>query len=164
MKTLYLIRHAKSSWETMNLTDFDRTLNERGKKNAPEMGKFLKKEKIFPDLIVTSSAKRALKTARIIAEEIGYPKNKIEEEIKIYEATVPTLLKIINSIPDENRVVFLFGHNPGFTDLLNYLTDGNISNIPTCGIAKIEFDADSWKEISGGTGILKMFEYPKKLL
>lgn len=162
MKTLYLIRHAKSSWETANLTDFDRPLNERGKKNAPEMGKFLKKENHYPDLILSSPAKRALKTARIIAEEIGYPKNKIEEEIKIYEASVSDLLKITNQLDEKLNTVFLFGHNPGFTDFLNYLTDESISNIPTCGIAKIEFEVDSWKKISGGTGKLVYFNSPKK--
>lgn len=162
MKTLFLIRHAKSDWGDPGLKDFDRPLNERGNKNAPFMGKLLKKEKIFPDLIISSPAKRAITTARKIADEIDYPKNKIVEEPKIYEANVKTLLQIINSLDDENETVFLFGYNPGFTDLLGYLTEANISNIPTCGIAQIEFDSESWKEVSRETGILKSFEYPKK--
>jgi phosphohistidine phosphatase len=73
------------------------------------------------------------------------------------------LLQIVNSIPDENEIVFLFGHNPGFTYFLNYLTASNINNIPTCGIAQIEFENDSWKEVSRETGTMKNFFYPKKL-
>jgi len=162
LKTLYLIRHAKSDWGNPNLKDFDRSLNERGNENAPFMGKLLKKEKIFPDLIISSPAKRAITTARKIAEEIDYPKNKIVEDLNIYEANIKTLLKIVNSIDDENEIVFMFGHNPGFTELLGYLTEANIPNIPTCGIAQIEFENDSWKEVSRETGNLKRFEYPKK--
>jgi phosphohistidine phosphatase len=161
MKTLFLIRHAKSSWAEPEMKDFDRPLNDRGNENAPFMGKLLKKEKIFPDLIISSPAKRAITTARKIADEIDYPKNKIVEEPKIYEANVKTLLQIINSLDDENETVFLFGHNPGFTDLLGYLTEANISNIPTCGIAQIEFDSESWKEVSRETGTMKNFFYPK---
>lgn len=127
------------------------------------MGKLLKKERIYPDFIISSPAKRAITTARKIAKEIDYPKNKIVEEPKIYEANVKTLLQIVNSIEDENETVFLFGHNPGFTDFLNYLTEANIPNIPTCGIAQIEFENDSWKEVSRETGVMKNFYYPKKL-
>lgn len=163
MKKLFLIRHAKSDWGNPGLKDFDRPLNERGNKNAPFMGKLLKKERIYPDFIISSPAKRAITTARKIAKEIDYPKNKIVEEPKIYEANVKTLLQIVNSIEDENETVFLFGHNPGFTDFLNYLTEANIPNIPTCGIAQIEFENDSWKEVSRETGVMKNFYYPKKL-
>lgn len=91
------------------MKDFDRPLNDRGNENAPFMGKLLKKEKIFPDLIISSPAKRAITTARKIADEIDYPKNKIIEEPKIYEAHVKTLLQIVNSLDDEIKTVFLFG-------------------------------------------------------
>jgi phosphohistidine phosphatase len=161
MKTLFLIRHAKSSWAEPEMKDFDRPLNDRGNENAPFMGKLLKKEKIFPDLIISSPAKRAITTARKIADEIDYPKNKIVEEPKIYEANVKTLLQIINSLADENETVFLFGHNPSFTEFLGYLTEAYISNIPTCGIAQIEFENDTWKEVSRETGTMKNFFYPK---
>lgn len=162
MKTLFLIRHAKSSWDDPNKDDFDRPLNERGKRNAPFMGKLLKKENILPDLIISSPAKRAIATAKIIADETGYPKNKIHTDSKIYEAAINDLLEIINSIQKEHKTVFLFGHNPTLTDFLNYLTNAGIGNIPTCGVAEIEFSFNSWKEISRETGILKRFEYPKK--
>lgn len=164
MRTLFLIRHAKSSWADLNIHDFDRPLNDRGKKNAPFMGKLLAKEKILPDLIISSPAKRAITTARKIAKEINYSIPKIEENKTIYEANVKTLLKIVNEINDKNKAVFLFGHNPGFTDFLNYLTGENIGNIPTCGIAEINFDVSSWKEISKDLGNLIRFDYPKKFI
>ena len=162
MKTLILIRHAKSSWDDPLMEDFDRPLNDRGKKNAPFMGKILKKENILPDLIISSPAKRAITTARKMAEEIGYPKDKIQIESRIYESSVKDLLQIINSIHNDYKRVFLFGHNPTLTDFLNYLTDAGIGNIPTCGVAQIEFPFNLWNEISRETGVLKRFEYPKK--
>jgi phosphohistidine phosphatase len=162
MKTLFLIRHAKSSQAEPGMKDFDRPLNDRGKKDAPLMGKILHQKKIKPDLLISSPAKRALSTAQKIAKEIDYPKAKIKKEAKIYEASVKTLLHIVNEIEDKNKNVFLFGHNPGFTDFLNYLTGDVIENIPTCGIAEIKFDADSWSEISRDTGKLVYFDSPKK--
>ncbi len=162
MKTLFLIRHAKSSWADVGMDDFDRPLNDRGKNNAPFMGKLLAKDKILPELMISSPAKRAITTARKIAEEISFPKNKIIEDKKIYEADVSTLLGIINHVDDNINSLFLFGHNPGFTDFLNYLTGENISNIPTCGIAEIRFDMYSWSEVSKESGKLVRFDYPKK--
>lgn len=164
MKTLFLIRHAKSSWADLEMKDFDRPLNERGKKNAPFMGKWLAKEKIHPDLIISSPAKRAITTARKIAKEIEYPKDKILQNKNIYEANVNTLLQLVNQIDNQNQIVFLFGHNPGFTDFLNYLTGENISNIPTCGITQINFEINDWKEVSKDLGTLIRFEYPKKFI
>jgi phosphohistidine phosphatase len=164
MKTLYLIRHAKSSWDDITLPDFDRPLNERGKKNAPFMGKVLNTLGIQPDLIVSSNAKRAITTAKKIAEEVGYDKSKIKEEPKIYEASVKTLLQIVNQLDDKHKVVFMFGHNPGFTDFANYLSDANLVNIPTCGIARIDFDTKHWAEVSKSTGHLSYFDFPKNHL
>lgn len=162
MRTLFLIRHAKSSWADPGMSDFDRPLNKRGKMNAPFMGKLLAKENILPDLIISSPAKRAITTAKKIAKEINYKNENILLNEKIYEASEKTLLKIINEISDKNKTVFMIGHNPGFTALLNYLTEENISNIPTCGIVEINFEIDSWKEVSNGMGKLVRFDYPKK--
>lgn len=164
MKSLYLIRHAKSSWADLEMKDFDRPLNDRGKKNAPFMGKWLAQENIHPDLIISSPAKRAITTARKIAKEIDYLKDKIIQDKNIYEASVKTLLQIVNQIENEQNIVFLFGHNPGFTDFANYLTGENISNIPTCGIVQINFEIDDWKEVSKDLGTLIRFEYPKKFI
>ena len=162
MKKLYLIRHAKSSWENPGLTDFDRALNKRGKRDAPFMGKLLKKENVKPDLIISSPAVRALTTAEIFAKEIGYSKNKIIKDENIYEAGIGELEDVVKNIPDENTVAFLFGHNPGFTHYANHLGDKYIDNMPTCSVVGIEFDVNSWKEVERGTGKTFLFEYPKK--
>ncbi len=162
MKTLYLIRHAKSSWKEHDLSDFDRPLNGRGKKAAPFMGQRLKQQGILPDLILSSSANRAFTTAKIIADEIGYPKTAIVTTEDLYLASVQAMLHIINSIENIHNTVFIFAHNPGTTALSYYLTDHYIDNVPTTGICKIEFKTDNWQEISGGTGTLKYFDYPKR--
>jgi len=161
MKTLYLIRHAKSSWGDLSLSDFDRPLNERGKRNAPFMGKIIRSKGIKPDLIVSSPAKRAYSTAKKIAKEIGYKTENIKTESSIYEADVRTLLKVVNELSANAKTVMLFGHNPGFTDFTNYLSGANISNIPTCGMVCIRFSTSKWEEISRDTGTFTEFDYPK---
>ena len=162
MKQLFLIRHAKSDWSKPGQDDFDRPLNDRGKKAAPEMGQRLKKMHILPDEIYSSPAKRAITTARKIADEINFDKSKITEIGAIYEATVKDLLKIVNHFPEEKEIIFIVGHNPGMTDFANYLSDAGIENIPTCGIVHIIFPELQWKEISLNTGEMLDFDYPKK--
>lgn len=161
MKTIYLVRHAKSSWDFPNLSDFDRPLNKRGKSNAPEMGKRLKKMKIIPDLLLASPANRALSTAVAIADAIGYPNDKIKTDEDIYHAGETQLLSIINNVKNEVGQLMLFGHNPGFTDLANILGNEWIDNVPTCGVVCLEFDVELWSEISPKTGTIKFFDYPK---
>lgn len=163
MKRLYLLRHAKSSWKHPDLSDFERPLNERGKRDAPVMGKRLKEMQIQPDLILSSPAKRAHKTAKIIAKEIDFPKKQIVTDESIYAAGVSTLLDLIRKIDDSFRQVILIGHNPGFTDLANYLTNAQLDNIPTCGIFCTDFDIQSWKDVAEGKGTFVFFDYPKKI-
>ncbi len=162
MKYLYLIRHAKSSWDYPNLTDIERPLNSRGEKDAPMMGKRLSAMGIKPDLIMTSPAKRALQTAKKIAKETGYPVNNIIINNNLYLAGVTTLLKTIRAINERYETVFMFGHNPEFTTLANLLTLQQIYNIPTCGICNISFEIDSWRLVTEGTGKLILNDYPKK--
>ena len=162
MKRLYLIRHAKSSWKNPDLPDLDRPLNKRGERDAPFMGKRLKKSKIRPDLIISSPAKRALKTARIIAKEIGYPKDKIMIKDSLYASSVSTIVNIIQYLDESIAEAMLVGHNPDFTSLANYLTNYGVDNIPTCGIFCVDFDIKLWKEVDQGKGILNFFDYPKK--
>ena len=162
MKRLYLIRHAKSSWKDVDLADIDRPLNKRGERDAPFMGELLKKLQAKPDLIISSPAKRARKTAAIIARQIGYPGDKILIEDSIYALCVPTILNVINDIDDSQDEVMIFGHNPDFTALANYLTNSEVANIPTCGIFCVDFDIQSWKEVKKGNGSVSFFEYPKK--
>ena len=161
MKKLFLIRHAKSSWEDFNLDDFDRPLNKRGEKDAPFMGKLLKKKKPKPDLIISSPALRTKLTAQIMAKEIGYD-DKIVFDKTIYEAPLSNLKKVVHNIDDSFDTIFFIGHNPALCDLANFLCDIELENIPTCGIVEIDFDTNSWKDISKENSELISFEYPKK--
>lgn len=158
-KQLLLVRHGKSDWANLDLKDFDRPLNKRGKENAPEMAERLINKGIKFDLMVSSPAKRARSTAKFFAE--AYQIDDIQYEEAIYEANTNTLLKVVNGLADEADTVIMFGHNPGFTDLANELSDADIANIPTAGMVLISFPFDSWKMVSRGTGDLVFFDYPK---
>jgi phosphohistidine phosphatase len=162
MKRLFLVRHAKSSWDDPSLDDIDRPLNNRGKRNAPEMGIRLRKQGIIPDLLISSPANRAHTTAKRISEEIGYPKKKIQIEDRLYHGSSNSMLSVIHSQNNTINSVMLFGHNPGFTDFANMLCGINIYNIPTAGIVAIDFSIDDWSEVSYNTGELVFFDYPKK--
>ena len=161
MKTLTIIRHAKSSWADSGLDDFDRTLNRRGKQDAPMMGQRLAERDVYPDLILSSPAKRADKTIKKIAKKIEYPREDIIFEEKMYLADVPELLKIIRSIENSVQHLMLCGHNPGVTEFSNYVSGERIDNMPTCGVAVIGFDINSWNDVDRNTGVLERFDYPK---
>jgi phosphohistidine phosphatase len=158
-KQLLLVRHGKSDWGNADLKDFDRPLNKRGKENAPEMAERLLKKGFKFDLIVSSPAKRAKSTAKYFAE--AYDFEHIIYDETIYEANTTALLKVVNGLSDGADTVIVFGHNPGFTDLANALSDADIYNIPTAGMVLISFPFDSWKMVSRGTGELVFFDYPK---
>ncbi len=161
MKTLYIIRHAKSSWKDMSLDDCDRPLNKRGKRDAPVMGKRLKKKNVVPDIIISSPALRAKTTAQFIAKEVGYNKD-IEFKEEIYESNIHILDNILKNIDDRNSITFLFGHNPDLNMLAEEYVDFD-ENIVTCGILKIEFDCDKWQDISHKNAKMISFDYPKKV-
>ena len=160
MKTLYLVRHAKSSWKQPELSDIDRPLNKRGKRDAPLTGSVLKNKEIQPELIITSPARRAKDTAFEIAEKINYPKSNILTNDNIYEASSAELIKVIHNFDDKYNSIMMFGHNPDFTMLSNYLTDHYIDNIPTCGVVGIQFNS-AWKSVQSGSGKSFFFIYPK---
>ncbi len=162
MKTIYLVRHAKSSWKYPNLDDFERPLNKRGRKSAPLMGAILKKLKVAPDLIVSSPANRAAMTARIIADKISYPLDNIRYSESMYEFSANALIDVVEHLDDVLNKAMLVGHNPALTDLANYIGNKPISNIPTSGVFCVELDISSWKKISENCGKLKFFEFPKK--
>ena len=162
MKRLTLIRHAKSSWSEAGLADFDRPLNERGQRDAPRMGKRLRKHGLSPDLMVSSPAKRALTTAQTIAQAIAYPNDTIYKLDAIYEASLATLLNVVRQLDDSHSDVVLFGHNPGITVLANFLAGAHIDNVPTCGVVTIELAVDSWSNVERDCGQLLNFDYPKK--
>jgi phosphohistidine phosphatase len=144
------------------VADFERSLNKRGKRDAPLMGKRLKSSQIQPDLLISSPAKRAAKTAKIIAEEIGFPKKRIVYDESIYEAGVSSLVHVIRHLENSANQAILVGHNPGLTMVAEFLTNAAIENIPTCGIVCVEFATDSWEKIEAGSGTMVFFDSPKK--
>jgi len=162
MKTLYLVRHAKSSWKYPDLDDFERPLNKRGRKSAPIMGEILKKIEVSPDLIISSPATRAATTARIIADKINYPLDEIRYSETLYTYSEDVLIPVIKNINDTVKKVMLIGHNPAFTNLANYICNQRVSNIPTCGVFCADLDVSSWAKIGEHCGKLKFFEFPKK--
>jgi len=163
VRELFIMRHAKSSWDDPSLADFDRPLNQRGKSDAPLMGKHLAKMGVKPDLIIASPAKRAKKTAKIVAEEIGYNPEQILYRETIYEASPQSLLYMVCQLPEDAKRVMIVGHNPGLTQLANILGDIMIDNLPTAGIVGIVFDTSKWEEACRMKGQTVLFDYPKKL-
>lgn len=161
VKRLILIRHAKSDWGNPSVSDFDRPLNKRGNTNAPEMAKRMVSQKIYPDLIVSSPALRALTTATYFAKEWGIDKTNIRTDKNIYEAGLKSLLNVVNHFDNQYQTIAMFGHNPGFTDFANYLSDVNIYNMPTCSIVMLEFPFEEWNLVSGSTAKVLLFDYPK---
>jgi phosphohistidine phosphatase len=162
MKRIILVRHAKSDWGEHNVDDHDRPLNSRGKKDAPLMAKQVFSNTACPDLIITSSALRAVTTAKIFAKECNYPESKIDVRKELYSASWQSCVNIINAISDADcRSVMIFGHNPFITELADRLTRQSFGNLPTCGVVAIDSNVASWAEISTGLGKLAFFEYPK---
>ncbi len=162
MKQLYLMRHAKSDWSGYYVSDFERTLNKRGRKAAPLMGEVLAQMGIAPDLIVASPATRAKMTAEFVAGALGYLAEKIRFAEDIYEASVPELMRIVHALPDDVDKVLIVGHNPAMTGLINTLGDLELENLPTAGVAGFAFDTDRWQDIAPHTGRVLFYEYPKK--
>ena len=162
MKTLYLVRHAKSSWKYPKLDDFERPLNKRGRRNAPFMGAVLKELKVAPDLVLSSPANRAATTARTIADHIDYPLDNIQYSEIIYSFSENALIHVIRQIDDKIKAATVVGHNPALTDLANSIGDAAISNIPTCGVCCVNLNILSWTEFGDQRGKLEFFEFPKK--
>lgn len=162
MKKLYLIRHAKSDWSDPALDDFDRPLNKRGKKEVVTMGEFLLKNKIIPDLIISSSALRAKKTAKSIAKIIGYKKDNIHYKKDLYMADTADMERVLNEVDSSAKTVFLVGHNPEITEFANYISGYGIDTIPTCGVFGVSLIKKSWKSLTKNGAKFISFDYPKK--
>ncbi len=161
MKHLVLIRHAKSSWDHPNLTDLQRPLNNRGKHDAPLMGKRLKEMGVLPDFIISSPAVRAHKTAKKIAKQTDYPKKKISLCKELYLNGIHAMFKQITSLDEKYNTVYLVGHNPDITSLAYFLTKHRVDNIPTCGIFYVTFESLFWQDITESSGKFKLFDFPK---
>ncbi len=146
MKTLFLVRHAKSSKDDLSLPDRDRPLNERGIRDATRMGQRLACD-VKVDLIVSSPARRALSTAEFFAKELDYNSKDIVIDERLYESTPDKLLKVIGELDKKPKRLMLFGHNPEFTDLARRLSS-KVTEMPTCAVAGFEFDIKSWSELA----------------
>ncbi len=162
MKRLYLIRHAKSSWSDFDLDDFDRPLNNRGKKDCLEMAERLGKTNIYPDLIAASPARRAKKTAIIMANGTGYDKNTICYYDALYLGSLSYHLQLLDELLKKVDSLFLVGHNPTMTELGEHLTGRDLGNVPTCGIVAMEFSGQDGFSTEAGAGNLVFFDFPKK--
>ena len=161
MKRLTLLRHAKSSWDDATLDDYDRPLAPRGRRSAPEMGRRLKSREEVPDLVVSSPARRAITTARMACREMSYPESRIIEEPGLYHASAGRIFEIVGSLETLAQHLMIVGHNPGFTDFANALTDARIDNLVTAGVFVVEFDLEYWTELESGAGRFVYYDYPR---
>jgi len=162
MKTLVLVRHAKSSRKDETLDDIDRPLNKRGKRDAPIMATAFAERDIDIELVICSPAKRTRRTAKIFCGELGYRWHDAEINEQLYEARAGELQGVIRHIDDDVDAAMLFGHNPSFTDLANQFAPAPIDNLPTCGIVTMVFDTSRWKKVAGLQPVEFDFDYPKK--
>ena len=161
MKTLFLVRHAKSSRDDPSLPDRDRPLDDRGKQDGPKMGKRLAKRDVKPDLLLSSPALRALTTAQLIAEEIGYKPKDIVVDDRLYASDADNLLAVIRALDRNLNRVMLFGHTPEFTDLAHRLSSEFIE-MPTCAIVEFNFDTKAWSDVGERKPAKVILDYPKK--
>jgi phosphohistidine phosphatase len=164
MKTLILVRHAKSSWDEAGRSDSERPLNDRGKKDAPEMAKRLRKRGIPIDVLVSSPAERAFRTARFFAKEFEVKKNDILVEKALYGALSSHFEQVIGSLKDKVNTAAIFSHNPGITDYANTLTNVRTDNVPTCGVFAVQANVESWKEFAKAPKSFLFYDYPKNPL
>lgn len=159
-KELLICRHAKSSWQDSTLTDFDRPLNKRGERDAPAMAQRLCERAFKPDLILSSPAVRARRTAEIYASALGYPLGAICYNQLQYAASWPMLLNLLQQVEEHHKRIFLVGHNPESTSLANALGGLTLSNIPTAGMVALAFSGP-WADLQEQSGSLLFFDFPK---
>jgi phosphohistidine phosphatase len=161
MKTLILVRHAKSSWDDITLPDKDRPLNDRGKRDAPKMGKRLAKREVKVDLSLSSPARRAMKTARVFADKLGYKRKDIAVDDRLYPGAVHDLLKVIRNLGDKSNRVMLVGHHPALSKLAHRFSSV-ITHLPTCAAAEFKFNAKTWPDVRKATLATVTLDLPKK--
>jgi len=162
MKTIYLVRHAKSDRENTNLLDIERPLNERGYSNANSMSQLFNEKQDTPDIIVSSPAIRAFSTASIFAKNLNYDLNNILIKKELYESSTKDYLSVITDMDEQFHSLMLFAHNPTISSFADSLCKALPMEMPTCAIAGIRFDCKKWKDIKNLKGELFLFEYPKK--
>ncbi len=164
MKSLYIIRHAKSSWGDFTQPDFERPLNERGKKDAPVMAKRLVDAGIVIDRFMSSPAKRAHKTCKLFCEGYKREEDDIKLVAELYHASSLIFYDVVSSIPDKYNSAAIFSHNPGITDFVNsFGLNVKIDNMPTCSVFGVRILADSWKKFTVSKKEYLFFHYPKQV-
>jgi phosphohistidine phosphatase len=161
MRTLYLIRHAKSSWENVLQTDFDRPLNTRGLRDAPAMGRFFYARGEPVDLFVSSPAVRAHTTALCVAEAFSVRAEDVVQEPRLYLANAAAWLEVVHDLPNEAKSVALFAHNPGISEFCERLTQGGLGELSTCAIVRIDAPVTQWAKVSKGECTLVWNDRPK---
>jgi phosphohistidine phosphatase len=162
MKTLYVVRHAKSSWSS-GVADFDRPLNDRGKRDAPAMAKRLRKIDDKIRYFISSPANRALSTCRFFCEAFDIKEKDIVTVDALYHASVETFKEVVNNLDDDFKRAVLFSHNPGITEFVNELTDEiRVDNMPTCAIFAVQADTKEWASLFSADKKFLLFDYPKK--
>jgi phosphohistidine phosphatase len=162
MKTVILVRHAKSSWKRPELSDLERPLNKRGQRDAPMMGQRLAARGVQPELLITSPATRARLTAAAIAAALGYDESALRVDERIYHGGAHDILTLVRELDDTLQRVMIFGHNPDLTELANSFDRGAIDNVPTCGVVELDFDVELWSEIDATNCVRLAFDYPKR--
>ena len=162
MKSILILRHAKSGWKHPELNDHDRPLNKRGKRDAPLMGEFLKNENLIPEFIISSNAKRAHSTAKIVAKASGY-KGEIALNQSLYEALPAAYIDVLRDLSNEYARVLVVGHNPGLEELVSMLT-GESHSLSTCSLVHIQLRVNKWTEMDNKTkGKLSGIWHPRDL-
>lgn len=163
MRTLTLLRHAKSSWNNPGLGDHERPLNPRGERDAPEMARRINEAGIRPSLIVSSPATRAWNTAKFLANEISYPNEFLQRDNKLYGASLDTLIRYLASQDSGFNSILMVGHNPGLTEFANYLVPHVTNNLPTAGVVSVQIDSDDWDLRDAKSITLELYDYPKRV-
>lgn len=162
VKDVCFVRHAKSNWDNPGLDDIERPLDKRGMKDAPLMASKMHELKLKPDLIITSSAKRARSTADFFRKEFNLDKDKFLVREELYEASPEDVYEVLRSAPDSDSFIYLFGHNPTFTWIANQISGVHIDNVPTCGVVHIQILISSWKKFKPEHAGFIGFHYPKQ--
>ena len=162
MKSLTLLRHAKSSWNSAAASDHDRPLNKRGERDAPLMGGRIKAKDIRPSLIVSSPAKRAWTTAKIVADSINYPREFLQRDDRLYMANVSSIIDVIEDQDSGFNHIMIVAHNPGLTAFANFLLPDITPNLPTCGVVSVTMESDAWELRTNPDATLLLFDYPKR--
>lgn len=160
MKTLMLVRHAKSDWGQPGLADHDRPLNERGLRDAPAMGERLRERGSIPDAIVSSTALRARTTAGLIADALGPTAASVELDDRLYGSSPQTILRVVEDLDDGVQRAMIVAHNPGMADLAYDLTE-SIGEMPTCAVLELDFDIDEWAEVEFQPPVATRFDAPR---